>query len=166
MKQVVCCLALATLLTGCGGSSASTASSAPPPIRLTSSDAPDDQIRFVAGYSQGLLAAQSAQKPILVFFTAEWCRFCRRMAQEAFAQPQVVQLSQQFVCVVVDADVEPDVCRKFRVEYYPTVQFLSHRGVALNRVVGQQPGDEVLLAMQAALESLARRPRASEQRPL
>jgi thioredoxin-like negative regulator of GroEL len=94
---------------------------------------------------------------MLVFFTAEWCRYCHQMANEAFGQPPVVALSQHFVCVQIDADAERDVCQQFRVQAFPTVQFVSVRGVPLNRIVGKKPSRDLVLAMQAALQSVARR---------
>ncbi len=94
---------------------------------------------------------------MLVFFTAEWCQFCHQMADEAFTHPQVVRLSEQFVCILVDADREPEVCRQFQVTGYPTIQFLSPRGVPLERIVGKKPGHQVMMAMQAALQNVARR---------
>ncbi len=84
-------------------------------------------LQFVDGYALGLQRAQADHKPMLVFFTAEWCHFCHQMADEAFTSPQVVTLAQQFVCVLVDADREPEVCRQFRVQAFPTVQFVSAR---------------------------------------
>ena len=94
---------------------------------------------------------------MLVFFTAPWCEYCQQMAHEAFVQEQVVSLSQRFVCILVDADREPDVCRQFQVRGYPTVQFLSPWGTPLNRIVGKKPGHLVVADMHAALQALARR---------
>ena len=93
---------------------------------------------------------------MLLFFTAHWCKFCHQMADEAFTHPQVVSLSGQFVCVLVDADAEPAVCRQFHVTGFPTIQFLSPRGVPLGRIVGKKPGHQLTMAMQAALQNVAR----------
>lgn len=123
----------------------------------TSSAQVGNRLQFVEGYAQGRAEAVRRSKPMLLFFTADWCAYCRQMANEAFTHPQVVDLSRQFVCVVVDADVEPDVCRQFDVSGYPTIQFVSSRGVPLNRMVGKQPGHQVMMAMQAALQHVARR---------
>jgi thioredoxin-like negative regulator of GroEL len=112
---------------------------------------------FVQGYEQGVAQAASQSKPMLVFFTAEWCQFCHQMADEAFTDPQVVRLAEQFVCILVDADREPDICRQFDVNGYPTIQFLSARGIPLERIVGKKPGHQVMMAMQAALQNVARR---------
>ena len=115
------------------------------------------QLNFVRGYQQGYDQAMREGKPMLVFFTAEWCHYCHQMADEAFADQQVVSLAQHFVCVLVDHDAEPEVDRQFRVQNWPTVLFLSSRGVPLNRIVGKKPGHQVVMAMQAALQNIARR---------
>ena len=114
-------------------------------------------IQFVHGYNAGYSQARSSGLPLLVFFTAEWCHYCHQMADEAFTNPQVVQLSRQFICVLVDADQEPEVCKQFRVRGYPTIQFISPRGVPLNRVVGKREDHQLMMEMQAALQAVARR---------
>lgn len=114
------------------------------------------RLRFVEGLHAGLDAAAAQKKPMLVFFTASWCHFCHQMAADAFADAQVVDLSERFVCVLVDADRDPQACRQFQVRSYPTIQFVSAGGQPLNRVTGQRPGFEVLRQMQIALQTLAR----------
>ncbi|HWB08844.1 MAG TPA: thioredoxin family protein [Pirellulales bacterium] len=115
-------------------------------------------IDFVVGYHRATQAARQQQKPMMIFFTAEWCTYCRQMANETLLQKMVVSLSRQFVCVLVDADAEPDACRDFEVRSFPTIQFVSARGVRLNRLIGKQPASELISQMRAALETLARRP--------
>jgi thiol:disulfide interchange protein len=115
------------------------------------------RVQFVEGYAQGCALAASRQKPMMLFFTAHWCEYCRQMVDEAFTHPQVVRLSDSFVCVLVDADREAAVCRQFAVSGYPTIQFLSPRGAALSRVVGKKPAGQVTAAMQAALAQLAKK---------
>jgi thiol-disulfide isomerase/thioredoxin len=114
------------------------------------------QIRFVAGYQRGCDLAIQQGKPMLVFFIGRWCRYCQQMAAETFADPQVSQMADRFVCVAVDADEEPDVCDRFRVRSYPTVQFLSRRGESLQRLVGMTAGAVLVRQMHAALDNLAR----------
>jgi thioredoxin-like negative regulator of GroEL len=119
-------------------------------------------LQFVTGYHRGFELAREQHKPMLVFFTAEWCTYCHQMEADAFKQDPVVNLSKQFVCILVDADCEPNVCRDFRVKGYPTIQFLSPRGVPLNRITGKQPGPQLVMQMQAALQAVARRDGAGE----
>jgi thioredoxin-like negative regulator of GroEL len=113
-------------------------------------------ISFVDGYQRGCEVARRERKPMLLFFTASWCQYCHQMANEAFNQTQVTNLSQRFVCVLIDADAEPQVCQHFQVRGYPTVQFLSPEGAPLHRVVGKRPGTQFLVDMQTALQAVAR----------
>jgi len=114
-------------------------------------------LHFIEGYERGYTQAVNQRKPMLLFFTAEWCHFCHQMADEAFTHPQVVSLAEHFVCILIDADVEPEVCRQFQVTGYPTIQFLSPRGALMERIVGKKPGHQLMMSMQAALQSVARR---------
>lgn len=114
-------------------------------------------LAFIDGYQNGLAEAARHGKPLLVFFTANWCDYCHQMADEALLDPKVVRLGRQFICVRVDADSEQTVCQQLQVPAYPTLLFLSPRGVPLERVVGKRAGHEVLMAMQSALQHVARR---------
>ena len=122
------------------------------------------RIAFVDGFERGSQIARTQQKPMLLFFTAQWCKYCHQMAKETFVQDAVVQLSRDFVCVLIDADAEPDVCRQFEVRAFPTVQFVSSRGVRLNRATGKQPAHQFIAQMQAALQAIARRPELTFER--
>lgn len=115
------------------------------------------EIDFVYGFDEGLARATAEGKPLLVFFTATWCTYCHQMEAQAFQQSAVIELARRFVCASVDADEEAAVCRQFRVRGFPTVQFLSPRGVPLNRLVGKQPAQRLLQEMQAALLALDQR---------
>ncbi len=115
------------------------------------------KLEFVQGYADGYRQARHDGRPMLVFFTASWCHFCHQMEAEAFNDSQVAALSRQFICILVDADQEPDVCQEFRIRGYPAIQFLTPHGVPLNRLVGKQSAAELMFQMQAALEATANR---------
>ena len=161
---------LTCLLAGCGDSvapittpsttppqqPAAAASVAPPAEAPTRPEIVRGSLRFIEGYEAGYTAATAQKKPMLLFFTASWCHFCHQLAADAFNDAAVVSLSERFVCVLVDADREPQVCSYFRVGKYPTIQFVSARGHLLNRMVGKRPGSELARQMHAALQTLAR----------
>jgi len=115
------------------------------------------KLEFVEGYADGYQQARHAGRPMLVFFTASWCGFCHQMEAEAFNDSQVAAFSRQFICILVDADREPDVCQEFRIRGYPAIQFLTPQGVPLNRLAGKRSAAELMLQMQAALEATANR---------
>jgi len=113
------------------------------------------QILFIADSTIGQQLAKRQGKPCLLFFTAEWCTFCHQMEATAFADPAIGKLAKQFICVLVDADREPDVCRKYAINGFPTVQFLAADGRKLHRLVGMQSTPQLATGMQAALERMA-----------
>jgi thioredoxin-like negative regulator of GroEL len=121
-----------------------------------SSMATTDGVRFVVGFQRGYEQAIAEGKPMLVFFTGRWCRYCHEMAAEALCDPDVRRLSEHFVCVQIDADDEPNVCRQFQITAYPTIQFLSRGGRPLDRLVGKRAASAVLREMQAAIDAIAR----------
>ncbi len=112
-------------------------------------------VRFVADSQVGLQLARAQGSPCLLFFTAEWCTFCQQMEETALADPAVQKAAEQFVCVLVDADREPEVCQQFAVRGYPTVQFLGADGRKLHSLVGRQSPTQLESGMQAALQRLA-----------
>jgi thioredoxin-like negative regulator of GroEL len=119
-------------------------------------------MRFVVGFQRGYEQAIAEGKPMLVFFTGRWCRYCHEMAAEALSDPDVRRLSERFVCIQVDADDEPNVCQQFQIRSFPTIQFLSRRGQLLERLVGKRPSSVVLHEMQAALDAVARTENAED----
>ncbi len=156
----LCCL----LLAGCGSDSrpaaqAGASAGVPGPARIASGS-----LRFVDSYERGFNEARRQNKPLLLFFTAQWCHYCHQMADEALTNDQVVSLSERFVCVLVDADTAAEVCRQFHVSRFPTIQFVSPQGMVLNRLEGKRPGHQVTMAMQAALQNLVHRNQASDSK--
>ena len=113
-------------------------------------------LQFVTkNLAEGIALAEKGNRPVLAFFTAEWCHFCHEMAADAFTNPQVVAQSRGFVCVLIDADEQKPLCQQYQIKGYPTILFFSPRGALINRVVGKQSPREVLQQMQAALQGIA-----------
>lgn len=160
------------LLAGCNeqGSQQKTAG---PPSQTPVAQAPvapaktaPGRLTFVAGFDAGSRLARQTGKPMLVFFTATWCKFCHDMEADAFIDGEVVRLADGFVCVRVDADQEPAVSGQFGVRGYPTVQFVSSDGSPLNRLVGRAGARELAAQMQAALRATTERASAEKGRVL
>jgi thioredoxin-like negative regulator of GroEL len=53
------------------------------------------------------------------------------------SEQQVVQRSRKFICVAVDADRDPEICRTRGVRGYPTILVLSPDGREMARVTGK-----------------------------
>ena len=113
------------------------------------------ELDFVADVATGRRLAAEQGQPCLLFFTAEWCTFCHQMEETSFRNSLVSEMAANFICVLVDADRQPEVCQQFSVTGYPTIQFVSANGHVLNRLEGRQSADELLSGMRAALKRYA-----------
>lgn len=81
--------------------------------------------------------ARKSGKYVFVDFEAQWCGWCKKMDAKTFADPKVAKvLGDNFICVKVDADKNPDLIRRYGVRGYPTVAFLNSNGVSVNQLSG------------------------------
>src|SRR5262249_29753869 len=142
MKSIALAVSLATAaLTACSGSGNAARSGADAVWSREMGGVP-----FVVGYDKGLAAAKASGKPPMYFFTATWCGWCKKLADESFSDADVVRALSAFTPVLVDGDAERSVCARFGVEGYPTVVFADAGGNALRRVDGYVPRDRFLAA--------------------
>ncbi len=112
------------------------------------------KISFLVGYSKAVAEAKFSGKPILAFCTTTWCGYCKKLAEESFNDDQVIAAVSDFIPVIVDGDVEKDVCTKFGVNGYPNVRFLSSEEKVLGEVGGYVPAKEFLASIKAARAKL------------
>ncbi len=140
---------------GCGGTEGQSLPQRPPQA----------SIEFHTDYSLAIQQAEEAGRPLMVLFTCRDCPCCRYMLQHALRDPKAVASAKDFLCVQVELEQNAQLCREFRVQSFPTLQFVSPDGVALRRVAGQLDGTEVATLLQNMRESAARRNLARDSRP-
>ncbi|MEM9294618.1 MAG: thioredoxin family protein [Planctomycetota bacterium] len=124
--------ALALILIGCLGAAQAHAQPAPPPY-----------IAFRDVEDTLALAAEQA-KPVVLYFTADWCGPCRRMQAEAFADPAVVRASKRFVWTKIDIDKNQPLAARFAVRGVPSFIFLDQHGRFLDQATGYRTRGDFL----------------------
>src|SRR5262245_5892139 len=107
---------------------------------------------FVIGYDAGMKAAAEQKKPAMMFVTATWCGWCKKLAEENFNDPEERELLSKFVCVIVDGDSEPGAAQKLGADGYPHIVFLSSSGEKLGENSGYAPVAEFKPLVKQALE--------------
>ena len=113
------------------------------------------ELHFIRDVETGFAQAEARGLPCLLFFTADWCTYCHQMEETAFRDPAVIKLAEAFVCIKVDADQYPGLCRQFEVTGFPTIQFLASDRRELHRLVGRQTAGSLATGMRAASQRFA-----------
>ncbi len=97
-------------------------------------------IEFFHGkWDEALEKAKKEEKIIFVDAFAQWCGPCKRMAATAFPDPAVGKFfNDNFVSLKYDMEApeNQDFARKFPVNAYPTLFFISAKGELVQKAVG------------------------------
>jgi thiol:disulfide interchange protein len=116
------------------------------------------------GYEQGMNLSQSRNKGALIDFSTSWCSWCKKMDEETYSDPRVIEKSQRLVCIRVDGDARGDLVAQYSVDAYPTTIFLAPNGTEAHRVDGYKGPDDFLEDMDYVLGEGAR-PAGAEKSP-
>jgi len=85
-----------------------------------------------------LEAAKTSGKPVVLSFVAAWCPVCTQMKREAFRDPAVVGLADEFLWVRVDIDRRLTTAQEYGVEGVPLIYLLDSEGVIRVKLLGLQ----------------------------
>lgn len=91
--------------------------------------------------------AKKEKKYVFVDVYAEWCTPCKRMAATAFVDDSVATFyNAYFLNVRVDAEKNtgPEVKKKYKVNAYPTLLYITPDGELIKKVVGALSAKELL----------------------
>ncbi|BEQ13491.1 protein-disulfide reductase DsbD family protein [Desulfoferula mesophila] len=117
-----------------------------------------DKTAWVHFSPQVLEEAKASNKPVVVFFTADWCNPCKQLKSETLPRPEVQELLKHFVPVKADVTKAPgpeaqSFMRQYRVRGVPTMIFMDGRGqeITESRVVGFLPPNRFLPLIKMAV---------------
>ena len=88
---------------------------------------------------------------------ADWCLPCRAMDEDIFADPEVVELSENFLMVRLDITTkfpgQDGIRRKYSIEGAPTIIFFDKKGREIPglRIESKVDRDEFILHMKNAM---------------
>lgn len=113
------------------------------------------ELEWYNTYDAGAKAALEAKKPMMVYFWTIWCVYCEKYHREVFSREDIRKiLSEDFVRIAIDMDVNKEDTRRFNVQAPPHVIFMTYDGETITRVPGYIPADEfkkVLLNVKASV---------------
>ena len=133
----------ASMLSACGrGDAASTPKPAPtaaeePSLASVHADSPGIAW-FNGNVDSAFASAKASNKPVLLYWGAQWCPPCKQLKSAVFNRPDFIEKSKLFVAVYLDGDL-PDAQKwgdEFRVTGYPTVVVFKADRTEITRIAG------------------------------
>ena len=109
--------------------------------------------------SEALTRAKDQDKPVLLYWGAQWCPPCMQLKSTLFKQPDFIRRTRQFITVYLDGDSEGAQRwgDHFAIVGYPTLIVLRPDGTELTRISSGMD----LAAYPRVLDSATRQTRAA-----
>jgi uncharacterized protein YyaL (SSP411 family) len=117
-------------------------------IRFSPNPNQANLIRWNEWGEEAFWKAREQDKPLMLFLTAFWCRYCQRMDEEAFSDNEnIALLNAYFIAIRADDAQRPDVNTRYNLNGWPTIAFMSPEGdllAATNYLPSNQFGDVLI----------------------
>ena len=103
--------------------------------------------------------ASLSNKIIMIEFMAEWCPPCKRMEKETFSNERVINKSNEFIFVKVDADKHQDIAKEYKrnAKKYggigiPNILFIDKDKNIVHQTVGFLNANQLITVMDSVLK--------------
>lgn len=105
---------------------------------------------YDGSWNRLLTRAKEERKMIFVDVVTDWCRVCKQMEHETFADPKVKEtmLNNNFLAYQLNAEKEVAVAKKYGVSSYPTFLFINPNGEEVDRIAGYLTMDGIIKQIQ------------------
>ncbi|MEA1909011.1 MAG: thioredoxin family protein [Euryarchaeota archaeon] len=88
-------------------------------------------------YEEGMGIAQEQNTPVMIDVYTNWCTWCKELDRVVYIDPDVIKLSDEFVCIKIDADQQRDLAAKYNPRGgVPVVIFLRADDTEVHRLAG------------------------------
>lgn len=94
----------------------------------STASAQEEQIVWEKDFKKAQALARETGRPLLLDFTAPWCKPCKAMDAQFWVLPDVVKASKPFIAVKIDYDNEKSLVGKYNVSAIPFVAFTDPLG--------------------------------------
>jgi uncharacterized protein YyaL (SSP411 family) len=101
-------------------------------IRFSPNPNRANMIRWYDWEQQAFDVAREQNKPVMLFLSAFWCRYCQRMDEEAFSETEnIALLRAYFVSIRAENAQRPDIDVRYNQNGWPTIVFMTPQGEAI-----------------------------------
>ena len=121
-----------------------------------SEDAGPTRIEWVPSLPEGMRLAKESGRPLMLFFTADWCGPCVELKKYVFSDRRVVAASKRLINVFIDADSNYDTLAAYKVRGIPAIFFLNPLGETVDRYTGDRSVNSFVKQMSAVADKHTR----------
>lgn len=101
-------------------------------------------VSFVEDFDAAMLAAGQNRRNLVLYFSASWCQWCRKMDVTTFADRRVGGLAGQFIWVKIDADRQNELAARFDAKALPSIVVINADGEVIASHSGYMTTDQLL----------------------
>ena len=120
------------------------------PLQRNPVNGSDKGLKWFDSYQAGMTAARAQKRAVLIKFEAEWCEWCKKLDSEVFAQPQIVDALENYICIRVDVDKQRNVALAYKISSLPRIIIVNIH----NEIVGDWLGFREAPAFSKSLEEV------------
>lgn len=115
--------------------------------------------KWLTNWDEAVKQSKKTGRPILADFTgSDWCGWCIRLNREVFSKPEFTKWATGKVILlkldfprqrrlpVAEQRQNARLARQYRVEGFPTILFLNHKGTVLGQSGYMEGGPKVWIA--------------------
>lgn len=108
----------------------------------------DTGIQFTSiSFEEALKLAKKEKKNIFLDAYASWCGPCKMLKKNIFTQKEVGDFyNSNFINMAIDMEQGegPKLAQKYKVQAYPTLLFINHKGEVVGSALGYHQADEII----------------------
>jgi uncharacterized protein YyaL (SSP411 family) len=89
-------------------------------------------IHWIESEDDAFRKAREQDRPVMLFLSAFWCRYCQRMDEGAFSDREnMALLNAYFIALRIENAKRPDIDARYNLNGWPTIAFLTSNGKLL-----------------------------------
>lgn len=125
-------------------------------VHATHANEPPDIAWFDGSLDGAFIVAKRENRPVLIYWGAEWCPFCHTLKSTVFSRPDFIAKSKLFLPVYLDGDDEGAQRwgETFHIQGYPTLIIFDPDRHELMRLGAGRDVAQYAAALDVALESV------------